>query len=143
MCMGELQGIRDNAAGLCSSLRFSTTEIEKAVSDAAAEVNAAIADALEPAAFASAAAPVVDAPSVVVEAPTAAPEPAPAPTAPETFAAPVEAVVPTIPSDLTALDSMELRKLARRVGVIAWATKSRLVILDEMAAMRDGVRATA
>ncbi len=126
--LGDLQAVRDEAAGLCGALRFSTTEIEAAIASASAEVTAALQDALQP---------LPESVSVPAEVPTApAPvevqTPAPASLQADPLAVATETVV--IPDNLEGVDSFELRKLARRVGISAWATKPRPLLIEELRA---------
>lgn len=130
----DLQAVRDEAAGLCGALRFSTSEIEAAVAAAAGEVQAALDGATDPTIFA--------APEQTEQAPVVAPPadaaPAPAP-APSEVAAALQEPAPapvTIPEDLDAVDSFSLRKLARVAGITGWATKSRPILLDDLRALR-------
>lgn len=126
----DLQAVRDEAAGLCGALRFSTAEIEAAVAAATAEVRAALEGATNPEIFAA------PEPEPVQDVPVEAPAPAPVVDA-AAFDAPAAAAAPVvIPEDLAAFDSFSLRKLARVVGIEGWATKSRPVLEDDLRARR-------
>lgn len=146
----ELQDVRDEAAGLCSALRFSTDAIDAAISAASAQVSEAIAGHVAPETFAP---PVID-PAPVVEtvdpvsgdvtipdAVILAPERVAGPIAPtvieesDPFADPVVPKI-TIPADLDTIPSFDLRKLANAAGVPGWATKPRSEIVASLNAIR-------
>lgn len=129
--LGDLQAVRDEAAGLCGALRFSTTEIETAIASASAEVTAALQDALQPLPESVAVPAEVPAAPVPVEAPAVETSP-PASLQADPLAVATETVV--IPDNLEGVDSFELRKLARRVGISAWATKPRPLLIEELRA---------
>lgn len=158
--MGELQAIRDRAAGLATGLRFSLDEIEAAVSGAAADVSEAIAAASAPAAFDAApkrapkAAKLSDDAlmaelvrrGLVPAAPAPSAEPvvvAPAPeitTPVETVVVPDEEIAGTEIPSVEALETMStpaLRAVAQRLNVPKWGTASPTKLVSAILSLRE------
>lgn len=156
--MGELQAIRDRAAGLATGLRFSLDEIEAAVAGAASDVAEAIAAASAPAAFEAApkrapkAAKLSDdalmaelvrrglVPAAPVVAPIAAAAPA-APAIVETVVVPdADEIGGTEIPSVEALETMStpaLRAVAQRLGVPKWGTTSPTKLVSAILALRE------